>query len=279
MTTAIAQASQARLPLQTFPPSGSEIALFDVTGVEARARKTGGHVNRVVVSDRDGRQVQLADCWRRQPLVIVFFRGGKCMPCDLQLQAWRPHLHELSRLGAAIVGVSPQAPDDIDVESNGLPADITVLSDTHGEAARAFDLSVTLPPEIVDLYAASGLDSPVLDADGNWVLPIPATYVIDTNGRIIFDHVDGSAHRHADPSDVMAALRQHVNTSVSQRAEKVIGVTGDLFGQPPSIPWERPRLHMVKSPAVRIARSRHVISTRSSYMTRLLWLFGVEQNR
>lgn len=47
-----------------------------------------------------------------------------------------------------------------------------VLSDSNLDAANGFEIASTLPPELVDLYGAGGINLPVLNGNGQWVLPI-----------------------------------------------------------------------------------------------------------
>src|SRR5690606_23494493 len=117
----------------------SERALFSITGVDLRAKKVGDRVRDFMAADVDGNAVQLSNVWRSGPLVMVFFRGEHCMPCDPHVQVWRPYLQALFHLGATIVGITPQAPTDF---AHSARSDITVLSDFQGDVADAFDLTV-----------------------------------------------------------------------------------------------------------------------------------------
>ena len=61
---------------------------------------------------------------------------------------------------------------------------LAVLSDSEPSAAKAFGLAFTLAPELQQLYAQMGNDLPQVNGNGQWVLPVPATYLIGTDGRI-----------------------------------------------------------------------------------------------
>ena len=63
-----------------------------------------------------------------------------------------------------------------------------------------------MPPELVDLYSNAGNELPLLNGNGLWELPVPATYVIDRDGRIVYAHVDADYRERAEPSDVMAIV-------------------------------------------------------------------------
>ena len=181
-------------------------AILQATGVCERARRVGDLAPDVTLADASGAPVKLSDLWRGGPLVVIFYRGGWCSYCNLQLHAWQQHASELKRLGAALVAISPQTPDhSMDtIERNALA--YTVLSDSKLDAANGFGIAFTLPPERIDLYASAGTDIPVLNGNAQWVLPIPATYVIDPTGRIRFAHVELDYRERIEPHSVIAII-------------------------------------------------------------------------
>ncbi len=69
-----------------------------------------------------------------------------------------------------------------------------------------FELAFTLPPELVSFYGSVGTDIPVLNGNGLWVLPVPATYVIDEEGRIRFAHIEEDIRKRAEPADVLRVI-------------------------------------------------------------------------
>lgn len=181
-------------------------AILQATGVCERARRAGDLAPDVTLADASGAPVKLSDLWRGGPLVVIFYRGGWCSYCNLQLHAWQQHASELRRLGAALIAISPQTPDhSLDtIERNALA--YTVLSDSRLDAANGFGIAFTLPPELIDLYASAGTDIPVLNGNDQWVLPIPATYVIDPTGRIRFAHVELDYRERIEPQSVIAII-------------------------------------------------------------------------
>jgi hypothetical protein len=61
--------------------------------------------------------------------------------------------------------------------------------------------------ELVALYAQVGNDLPTLNGNGQWVLPIPATFVIDRHGVVTDAHVEADYRQRAEPQDVIDRLR------------------------------------------------------------------------
>ena len=187
----------------------SATADLKAAGIESRALKIGDRAPDLALPDALDKRVRLNDLWGQGPLVVVFYRGGWCPYCNLELKAWQRRLAELEHMGASLVAISPQTPDNSlsTAEKNELA--FPVLSDSALQAAESFGVAFELSPELVALYRLVGNDLPTLNGNGRWVLPLPATYVIDRNGRIMFAHVEADYRQRAEPTDVLAALEAH----------------------------------------------------------------------
>ena len=183
-------------------------AKLKATGIESLALKVGGTAPELTLPDAQNKDVSLAKLWQAGPLVLIFYRGGWCPYCNLELRAWQQHLAALASIGASLVAISPQTPDNSlsTAEKNALA--YPVLSDSKLTAATAFGLVFQLSPELVSLYGSVGNDLPVLNGNGQWALPLPATYVIDTSGKVIFAHIEADYRERAEPADVLTVVRQ-----------------------------------------------------------------------
>jgi peroxiredoxin len=199
-------------------------AALRASGIEERALKVGAQAPDLSLPDASGKSVRLQDLWQRGPLVLLFYRGGWCPYCNLELRAWQQKLGTLKQLDASLVAISPQLPDGSLSTAQKNELAYPVLSDSDLVAANAFGVSFTLPPELVALYSQVGNDLPVINGNGQWVLPVPASYVIDRQGRIAFAHVEADYRERAEPSEMLetvAALRsdtlRRATPSSSQR--------------------------------------------------------------
>jgi peroxiredoxin len=200
--------STSGFPFVPEPWPGESAEVFDATGIAARAKRVGDLAPDAILPDAFGKPVRLSDLWRKGPLVIVFYRGGWCTYCNLQLRAWRQHQGELARLGATLLAISPQTPDNSQSTAEKNELAFTVLSDSALEAACGFGIAYTLHPDLVDFYGSIGTDIPVLNGNGLWVLPVPATYVVDSTGGIRFALVEEDIRQRAEPRDVITALER-----------------------------------------------------------------------
>jgi len=178
------------------------------TGIERSALQVGAPAPDLTLPDALGKPVRLSDLWANGPLVLVFYRGGWCPYCNLELRAWQQQLDALRSQGAGLVAISPQTPDNSlsTAEKNALA--FPVLSDSALAAAQAFGVAFELPPALVDLYGQVGNDLPTLNGNGQWVLPVPATYVVGKEGQIVWAHIESDYRLRADPAEVLRAIGQ-----------------------------------------------------------------------
>lgn len=86
-----------------------------------------------------------------------------------------------------------------------------LASDPVLHAAGRFGVAQSLVPEMVDLYAYLGAEPAILDGDGQWLQPVPATFVVDTRGQILFAQVDVDGRKRTQPGQALAALRLVAN--------------------------------------------------------------------
>lgn len=83
----------------------------------------------------------------------------------------------------------------------------TVLSDLGNAVAKRFGLVFSLPAELRAILVANGKALPIINGDESWELPVPATFVIDTDGTVVLTHFDVDYRHRLEPDAVLDALR------------------------------------------------------------------------
>jgi peroxiredoxin len=178
------------------------------SGQAGRALQAGQLAPAFTLNDPDGRPVRSADLLARGPLVLTFYRGVWCPYCNMELQALQEALPAIRGLGAEVVALSPQTGVNSrkSVRQNGL--DFPILSDAGGAVADAFGLRFALPDDLVALYKSLKNDLPTFNADPAWTLPMPARYVIGTDGVIAYAEVNPDYTQRPDPSELLPTLER-----------------------------------------------------------------------
>ncbi|GAA1315122.1 peroxiredoxin-like family protein [Pseudonocardia xinjiangensis] len=154
-----------------------------------------------------GAEVSLDRLLADGPVVVSFYRGAWCPFCNLELRALQQTLPQMRELGAALVAISLQTPDNslTMVERHGL--DFEVLSDVGGEVTRSYGLEFRLPEYLQESYELLGHPLPRFNGIDQHTLPVPATFVVDRDSIIRFAYVNPDYMYRADPADILAALR------------------------------------------------------------------------
>jgi peroxiredoxin len=181
-------------------------AQLKASGIERTALQAGARLPALSLPNASGTKIDLTTLNNQGPLVIVFYRGGWCPYCNLELRAWQEQLPSMKEAGISLVAISPQTPDNSlsTQEKNALQFE--VLSDSSLEAARAFGVLFDMPPDLVDLYSKVGNDLPLINGNGRWSLPVPATFVVSKDGVIAQTYVDADYRNRAEPAEVLAPL-------------------------------------------------------------------------
>ncbi len=181
-------------------------AQLRASGIEGTALPLGKPIPNVSLTDALGNTAGLKSLQGGKPTVIIFYRGGWCPYCNLELREWQRLLPELQSAGGQLIAISPQLPDNSLNTSQKNELAYPVLSDSSLAAANAFGIAFELPPELIELYSKVGNDLPTLNGNGQWVLPIPATFAFDSKGNLVFRHVESDYRQRAEPAQVIELL-------------------------------------------------------------------------
>lgn len=188
--------------------------LMDVTTEKLIAEQLSKHALNVgdkfpafELPDSKGKQISSTELLAKGPLVLSFYRGGWCPYCNLELRALNNMQQAFADQNAQLVAVSPQLPDEsLSTEQQNELA-YTVLSDVSNSLAKKCGLVFTLDERLIPVYDQLGLDIPKANGDESYELPLPATYVIDSQGVIQFAFAHEDYTLRAEPLDVLNAVK------------------------------------------------------------------------
>ena len=139
-------------------------------------------------------------------VVVSFYRGGWCPYCNMELRALQAALPEIQAKGATLVAISPETPDTSLSTKERNELSFEVLSDRGNALARQLGLVFTLPESLRPIYRNFGIDIPAHNGDDTFELPLPATYVVSTDGTIIYSFANADYTQRLDPAEIIKAL-------------------------------------------------------------------------
>jgi peroxiredoxin len=161
--------------------------------------------------DHNGERVSSAALLSKGRLVLCFIRGRWCPFCVGQMEAMNYIAAQIVAANASIVAISPQTEKQAFFMHDQHKLTFPLLVDAHNALARQFGLVYKVPEEQQKLYRSTFVNLPFIngrDAHENdsWELPIPATYIVDRDGSILFASADEDYTERPEPLDLLSIL-------------------------------------------------------------------------
>ncbi|WP_245428231.1 peroxiredoxin-like family protein [Roseiarcus fermentans] len=192
------------------------VARLADNGVGVTAPRPGEPMPPFLLPDETGRLVSLAGLLKRGPLVVSFNRGHWCPYCRLHIDALTRAEAEIASLGAQIVAISPETSAWAAELKAYAEARFPILSDLDGGYALELNLLFWVGDEAQRGMAAAGVDLAQFHGNDTWMLPIPATFVVDADGIVLARFVDPDYRRRMEVEDLLETLRGYATRSADQ---------------------------------------------------------------
>ena len=160
-----------------------------------------------MLPDESGRLVSLEDLTGRGPVAIAFNRGHWCPYCRINTLALAEVHEEVKASGAQIVAILPDRQRFTGKLKEDSGAPFPILTDMDNGYAMSLNLVMWVGSEMQELIPAAGADLPAYQGNDSWMLPVPATFVVGTDGIIKARHVDPDYRRRMDIQELVKALK------------------------------------------------------------------------
>jgi peroxiredoxin len=82
-----------------------------------------------------------------------------------------------------------------------------LLSDAGNKVARQFGLTYRVPQLQEAVYRRAFVNLPLANGDGSWELPIPATYILDRDGTILYASANEDYTERPEPSEIVSLVQ------------------------------------------------------------------------
>jgi peroxiredoxin len=175
------------LSLSALPQAQAQIA---DSAAAVRPILVGSIVPTVDLTALDGTATTLAKLLNGKPTVLVFYRGGWCPFCNLQLSELRRLNPDLKAQGFQLLAISPDRADEINKTLEKDELDYALASDAKAEALQAFGIAFKVDDATLSKYAEYGVNLETASGEKHHALPVPSVFVIDAKGIIQFSYVN-----------------------------------------------------------------------------------------
>ena len=188
-------------------------AIMQRAGIEIGAKGAGKNAPRLgdfapdfSLPDAMGKEIRLSQIFKTCSVVLIFYRGGWCPYCNLELRAYQRELDRFKKAGIEIIAISPEKPDHALTTKEKNNLGFEVLSDVKNDVARQYGLLFDLPPELIPIYQGFGVDLIRHNSVGAWILPVPGTFAITKGGIIKRALADVDYTNRLEPTDCLTSL-------------------------------------------------------------------------
>nr|WP_276900066.1 peroxiredoxin-like family protein [Pedobacter kyonggii] len=155
-----------------------------------------------------GKNVNLYSSLEQTKVILIFYRGGWCPFCNLQLRKYQNMTSQFNEYGAKIIAISPEIPDRELTDDEKTDLKFEVLSDIGNSVAKKFTGILKYEGKSAERLRELGIDLNELNQSESGEVPIPAVFIIDQNRKIIFAKSEGGDYKkRVEPQEVLALLK------------------------------------------------------------------------
>ncbi len=150
-----------------------------------------------ISKDQNGKEVKLKELLKKGPLVVVFYRGNWCPYCQRYLASLSDSASMIEKKGGKLIAITPEGAKG--VEKTKVADGISLISDESGKIMKAYKLDF----QLTDGYKAKVKKYLNVEMDE---LVVPATYVIDQSGKVVYRHFDYNYTKRASVQELLQHL-------------------------------------------------------------------------
>ena len=195
------------VPAETEAVHAQAVTELKQRNLAANILPVGAKAPEFELKDHDGSLVRSGDLLSKGRLVLCFIRGRWCPFCVGQMEAMNLFIPQIEQAGATFAAISPQTVKQSYFMHDQHKLKFPLLSDPGNKVAREFGLTYRVPAAQEAIYRRAFVNLPFTNGDGSWELPIPATYIIDRDGTILYASANEDYTDRPEPAEIAQFLR------------------------------------------------------------------------
>lgn len=178
------------------------------SGIQDNVLKVGDRVPNFELPNQDGVLVNVKDLYAKGPVVITFYRGFWCPYCNVDLANLNHYKEAIEEAGATLYSISPELEEFSKKVKIMQKLQFDILTDKSNKVAEAFGLKFKMPNDLIELYRDKfQINLKQYHGDDLWELPMPARFLVDTEGIIRYAESEPDYRERPDPDDLMKVLK------------------------------------------------------------------------
>jgi len=194
-------AFEKSVPTEVLEILSRNISLMKKQQLSKNKLSVGSKTPKGRIYGSDGHVVELDSLLLHAPVIITFVRGAWCPYCMLELQQWHKFIKSIDApINLIVVSGERSTLSDQAIEDNKLG--FPIWEDKEYQLAKVFGLAHEVGLEMKELLLKWGIDLTERTCLDDFVLPTPATYIIDKNSQIQYAFLEEDYTERAEPQDV-----------------------------------------------------------------------------
>jgi peroxiredoxin len=176
------------------------------TITSAQSLKIGDKAPDFTAKDQNGKVISLKEVLKKGPAIIVFYRGQWCPYCNKQLKNLNDSLSFLTEKGATVLSITPETAENVQKTVTKTKASFAVLEDKGLAIMNSYKVSFAVDENTITKYKKYGIDFEKANGENGANLPVPATYIIEKDGKIKYAFFNPDYSKRASVKDIITNL-------------------------------------------------------------------------
>jgi peroxiredoxin len=175
--------------------------------VGEHAPKPGEKMPNFILPDELGQLVSLESLLEKGPVAVTFHRGHWCPYCRINTRALAEAQDQITAEGGQVAAIMPDREHFTAGLKSESEAPFPILTDFDNGYALSLGLAFWVGEEMQNLMTRAGWDVSRSQGSDTWLLPVPATFVVGTDGEVKARFVDPDYRKRMTIEDLLSALR------------------------------------------------------------------------
>jgi len=156
--------------------------------------------------NQSGKMVSLKGQLKSGAVVLIFYRGQWCPYCNKQLKGLEDSLSLITAKGATLIAVTPEKQENISKTIEKTKATYSILFDDGLRIMKSYDVAFAVDEKTIEKYKGYGIDFNEANGSNGANLPVPAVYVINKEGVIVYKYFDADYRNRASVKEILDHL-------------------------------------------------------------------------
>jgi peroxiredoxin len=152
--------------------------------------------------DANGKTIEFNTIIKEKPTVLVFYRGGWCPYCNLQLGGLVQIERDILDLGYQIVAISPDDYQNLKITEKKVSINYKLYSDPNGKFIQEIGIAFQTPSKLKEYLTNKGNKG-----ETSAVLPVPTVMILNREGKILFEYINPNYKERISEEMLLAVVK------------------------------------------------------------------------